>query len=288
LWVNCWYCLVGVGQPRAAAGRSGMALGTQKWCDSCVRDGPLELAGLVSHQDALKGSVAMRKAAIAALATLAASTAFTAQAMLFAPPAQAACTTTIAVGNVFVSSTKTENVVGKWTKQCTATTASWNMQGGPAYGHYAGGWNFSSGTTTTTAYFDPTIDPLGAYEAMPAGAYDPGFNAIPQNTVYFSVRLASNVVVSGHRSGNYVFVRAYVKRFSTSMDSGLGGWEAWPDRQVTFASWHGGWKPAGSKWTISTGFTRYLKLYAPSKRSFRASVKATSIIWGDTSKAFRS
>jgi hypothetical protein len=241
----------------------------------------------------MKGLATVRNRIFVALG-LASSAILAVPSVLLAPAAQASgrggqpCTTTIQVANVFVNTTKTIDVVGKWTTQCTAIAADWSMQGGPSYGQYVGGWNFTAGTTTTDAYYNPTIDPLGSYEVLPAGAHDPGFNSVPQNTAYFSVKLSSTVTVSGHRSRGYVIIRAYVKRFSTSADSGLGGWTAWTNQPVKFSAFHNGWKSAGTKWTTSTGFTKYVKIYAPTKRSFRAFVAATGTVWGDTSKAFKS
>jgi hypothetical protein len=235
----------------------------------------------------------VRKSIIAALGLVSAAT-FAVPSSLIAPAAQAAgpaggtCTTTISVANVYVNTTKTLDVVGKWTALCTATIADWGMQGGPSYGQYVGGWNFKAGTTTIDAYYNPTLDPLGSYEALPMGAYDPSFDQVPQNTLYFSVKLSSTVTLSGYRTRGYVFVRALVKRFSTSANSGLGGFESWTNQPVKFSDFHNGWVPAGTKWTTSTGYTKYVKIYAPTKRSFRATVAATGTVWGDTSKAFRS
>jgi len=231
----------------------------------------------------------VRKPVIAALTTLAASAALALPVLAGAPAADATstCTSTIAVADVYVSSTSTVKVPGKWTDECTAIFASWNMQGGPGFGHYAGGWNFSTTSTSADSYYDPAIDPLGKYEAMPAGAQDDNGDDVAQGTIYFEIRLSSKVVVSGYRSGPNVFVRALVTRFSPSANSGQGGWVAWPDRQVMFASFSQGWQQAGSRWTTKTGYTRYLKISAPSKRSFRATVAGSGTVWSSTSKAFR-
>ncbi len=228
----------------------------------------------------------MRKIALAVLV----ASAIAVPATVLAPVAQASgtCTSTISVANVYVHSTMTAKVPGTWTTKCTAIFASWNMQGGPGYGHYAGSWNFSSGTINQDSYYDPEIDPLGKYQASPAGAQDSDGDDVAQGTVYFEIRLSSKVTISGYRAGHYVFVRADVTRFSTSVHSGQGGWVSWTDQPVTFTSWANGWQSAGTRWSTSTGLTKYLKIYAPTRRSFRAAVSTGSTIWGSMSKAFRS
>jgi hypothetical protein len=82
--------------------------------------------------------------------------------------------------------------------------------------------------------------------------------------------------VSGYRSGHYVYVRAHVTRFNRNLDFGLGGWQNSAGRNVQFSEYIHGWRLAGSKSTGSNGWTAYLRIYAPTRRSFRAYVSATT------------
>jgi hypothetical protein len=204
---------------------------------------------------------------------------------LSASAAHAACTATIKVANVSVTSVSPYNVKG--TANSCAATASWDMDGGSGYSQTVGGWYFH-GNSTDYSYFYPGASPLGAYKAAGTGAYDSNFNPLPQADSYFSIKLGSRITIRAYRSGSYVYVRAHVTRFSPSLNYGLGGWQRSIYRRVTFYDYrNGGWHADGTKYTNRWGTTVYLRIYAPSRRSFRAHVSQTATIWGHMSASVR-
>lgn len=226
----------------------------------------------------------LRYRLIAALA----ATAVLAGTLLGTTSAQASCTVSIKAPNVHVSSTTLYSVKATLTNACGAVDASWDMDHGT---QVIGGWLFWNGGSplrsgqTETAYYVPGFSPLGTYHAEATGAQDANSNSIPQNTYRFYVKLSSRISISGYRSGRRVYVRAHITRFSTSANYGLGGWVNSRDRRVGFYYYRSGWHWVATRYTGRNGYTGYVRIYAPTHRSFRAHVNPTSTAWDRTSKS---
>lgn len=199
--------------------------------------------------------------------------------------ALASCTATIRVSNISITSSNVYNVKG--TMNSCAASATWDMDGGGGYSQTVDGWVFD-GAHTDYAYFYPGINPLGSYEAAGTGAFDSNFNPLPQANTYFAIKLGSRIIISGYRSGSYVYVRAYVTRFNPNVNFGLGGWVVSTGRYVSFYDHRtGGWHLDGHLATGRNGFTAYLRIHAPGQQYFRAHVNPTGSIWGATSGSVR-
>jgi hypothetical protein len=190
----------------------------------------------------------------------------------------------ISVSNIGISSTNTYAVKGTLTS-CGATTAFWDMDGGPGYEQNVSGWGFD-GSTTAYAYYYPDLNqPLGNYKAAGTGAWDSQYTPVPQNTAYFAIKLDSSTRIYGYRSGDDVYVHAYVGRYNPSLNYGSGGWQPSEGRSVTFYNWHNTWNKSGSARTGSNGWTPYVKIYATTGRSFRAYAGYTWNMWGNQSSS---
>ena len=198
------------------------------------------------------------------------------------------CTVSITVPNVHVVSSLTYSVRARLTQDCGAVSASWDMNQGQqqasSWWLWNGGNSLKSGQTDV-AYYYPGTQPLGAYRATPTGASDTNYYTVPQNTFGFSIKVDSRIAVSGYRSGKNVYVRARVTRFNPRANYGLGSWVNSPGRAVGFYQNRSGWRRVGARVTGRNGYTSYLKIKTPSRRTFRATVSSTPTIWDRTSAA---
>ena len=203
--------------------------------------------------------------------------------------AQASCTVSIAVANVHIASSSTYVVPGTLTKACWAITASWDMQQGAklisSWLLWNGGSTPLSEGQSDKAYFYPSVDPLGTYQASPSSADDTNYDALPQNSYQFSIKVNSRISISGYRSAKYVFVRARVTQFNLNANFGLGSWTNPQGRSVVFYQNRSGWHRIGARTTGKNGYTAYLKILSPARRSYRATVSQTPTIWDQTSAA---
>lgn len=191
---------------------------------------------------------------------------------------QASCKVSIRVPNLGIYSTRTYSVKATWTR-CGASGASWHMKRG---NEFLGFWSFPP--SPQYEFYWPGYEPLGRFSAMPTGAHDSNYNSVPQNGSTFYIKLNSRVGFSGYRSGRNVFVRARVIRYNPNRDWGTGGWQNSVSRRVGFYDKVGGrWRWRGARYTGGNGYTRYLRLGAPTRRQFRAIVRPTSTLWGRNS-----
>lgn len=194
--------------------------------------------------------------------------------------AQASCRVTIQVPNIGINSTRSYAIKGTWTR-CGASGASWDMKRG---NEWFGAWWFPP--SPQYEYYWPGYDPQGKFSATPTGAYDGNYRYLPQNSKTFYIKLNSRVAFSGYRSGRNVFVRARVTRYNPKKNWGAGAWQNSVNRRVVFYDKAGGrWRWRGGRYTGGNGYTRYLRLGAPTRRQFRATVQQTATLWGRTSNA---
>ena len=137
--------------------------------------------------------------------------------------AQTSCTVSIAVANVHVASNSTYVVPGTLTQACGAVSASWDMQQGArlisSWFLWNGGSTPLSEGQSDKAYFFPSTNPLGTYQASPNSADDTNYDAIPQNSYQFSIKVNSRISISGYRSPKNVYVRARVSQFNLNANS---------------------------------------------------------------------
>ena len=203
--------------------------------------------------------------------------------------AQASCTVSIAVANVHVASSSLYVVPGTLTRACGAVSASWDMQQGArlisSWLIWNGGSTPLSEGRSDKAYFFPHSDPLGTYRASPSSADDTNYDALPQNSYQFSIKVNSRISISGHRSAKNVYVRARVTQFNLNANFGLGSWTNSRGRSVVFYQYRSGWKRVGAKATGKGGYTAYVKVLSPARRSYRATVSSTPTIWDQASPA---
>lgn len=203
--------------------------------------------------------------------------------------AQASCTVSIAVANVHVASTSVYVVPGTLTQACGAVSASWDMVQGArlisSWFLWNGGSTPLSKGQSDKAYFYPGSSPLGTYRASPNSADDTNYDALPQNSYQFSVKVNSRISISGYRSAKNVFVRARVTQFNLNANFGLGSWTNSRGRGVVFYQNRSGWKRVGVRTTGKNGYTAYVKVRSPARRSYRATVTSTPTIWDQTSTA---
>ena len=203
--------------------------------------------------------------------------------------AQASCTVSIAVANVHVASSSTYVVPGTLTHACGAISASWDMLQGAqlisSWFLWSGGSTPLSEGQSDKAYFYPSTEPLGTYQASPNSADDTNYDALPQNSYQFSIKVNSRISISGYRSAKNVYVRARVTQFNPNANFGLGSWTNSQGRSVDFYQNRSGWKRVGAKTTGKNGYTAYLKVLSPARRSYRATVSPTPTIWDQTSTA---
>ena len=205
------------------------------------------------------------------------------------PVAQASCTVSIAVANVHVASSSIYVVPGTLTQACGAVSASWDMLQGA---RLISSWFFWNGSSTPLsegqsdkAHFFPGTAPLGTYRASPTSADDTNYDALPQNSYQFSIKVNSRISISGHRSAKNVYVRARVTQFNLNANFGPGSWTNSKGRSVVFYQYRSGWKRVGAKTTGKNGYTAYLKVLSPVRPSYRATVSPTPTIWAQTSPA---
>lgn len=130
--------------------------------------------------------------------------------------------------------------------------------------------------------FDPWTFPLGV--TYRAGWFD-GTTAsgdpVQFATTDFTVKLSTRDVTSGYRSGNYVYIRSHATRYNYKTDT----WVASADRSVTFFRYHNSvWQAKGTATTSAKGYTPYVKIWAPTKTTFRSQVSQTPKMWNATSK----
>ncbi len=201
--------------------------------------------------------------------------------------AQTSCTVSIAVANVHVASNSTYVVPGTLTQGCGAVSASWDMQQGArlisSWFLWNGGSTPLSEGQSDKANFFPSTNPLGTYQASPNSADDTNYDALPQNSYQFSIKVNSRISISGYRSPKNVYVRARVTQFNLNTNFGLGSWTNSRGRSVVFYQYRGGWERVGAKPTGKDGYTAYLKVRSPARRSYRAIVSPTATIWDQTS-----
>lgn len=194
--------------------------------------------------------------------------------------AQASCRVSIHVPSIGIYSTRSYSVKATWTR-CDASDAWWDMKRG---NEWLGSWWFPP--SPQYEYYWPGYDPLGKISATPRNAYDSNYKRLPQNTGTFYVKLNSRITFSSYRSGRNVFVRALVRRFNPNKNWGTGGWQNSVSRRVVFYDKVGGrWRSRGGRYTSGNGYTRYLRLGAPTRRPFRAAVQQTPTLWGRASNA---
>lgn len=203
--------------------------------------------------------------------------------------AQASCTASIAVANVHIASGSIYVVPGRLTQACGAVSASWDMQQGV---RLISSWFFWNGGSTPLsegqsdkANFFPHSDPLGTYLASPSSADDANYDALPQNSYRFSIKVNSRISISGYRAAKNVYVRARVTRFNLNANFGLGSWTNSQGRSVVFYQYRSGWTRVGAKTTGKGGYTAYVKVLSPARRSYRATVSPTPTIWDQASSA---
>jgi hypothetical protein len=133
------------------------------------------------------------------------------------------------------------------------------------------------------AYFFPSANPLGTYRASPSSADDSNYEALPQNSYQFSIKVNSRISISGYRSAKNVYVRARVTQFNLKANFGVGSWTNSQGRSVVFYQNRSGWKRVGARTTGKNGYTAYVKVLSPARRSYRATVSPTATIWDQTS-----
>jgi len=150
---------------------------------------------------------------------------------------------------------------------------------------WSGGSTPLSEGQSDKAYFYPSTEPLGTYQASPNSADDTNYDALPQNSYQFSIKVNSRISISGYRSAKNVYVRARVTQFNPNANFGLGSWTNSQGRSVDFYQNRSGWKRVGAKTTGKNGYTAYLKVLSPARRSYRATVSPTPTIWDQTSTA---
>jgi len=164
-------------------------------------------------------------------------------------------------------------------QSCGAIEADWNIVAADSYDH--GGVYWPGGLSTD--YYADSFDVgghLGKYYLYPAGAYDSNYNDVPQATETFYIKLSSHAYIRGYRSGNWVYAHAYVSRYNPNANYGSGGYTPSAGRYVAFWDWHSGaWHNPGHKYTGSNGWTGYLKIWAPTQRSFYVNARQTSTRW---------
>jgi hypothetical protein len=88
-------------------------------------------------------------------------------------------------------------------------------------------------------------------------------------------------VLSGYRSGSYVYLRAYETRYNPD----VSGFVAASAGTITFwgRTAPGAWWKAGTFGTYANGWTRTVKLFSPNAHYFRVTVTETTWRWGTTS-----
>jgi hypothetical protein len=165
---------------------------------------------------------------------------------------------------------------------CNTVDAAWEVVG--PYNWDDGSLFYPGGLSMTYyAWFEGSH--LGQYTLVALGAFDSSNNPLPQASETFYVRFASGVVFSGYRTGSYVHVRAYVRRYQRNLNYGAGGWQQSVGRSVTFQqSWNGGWQNKATRTTGTDGWTGYVTLAAGAHHYYRAKVAATSTL-GDAVSA---
>jgi hypothetical protein len=161
-----------------------------------------------------------------------------------------------------------------------ANWAAWKIVAADGYDH--GGVIYPDAMSTD--YYADSFDVgghLGKYYLRPDGAYDSNSNPIPQATETFYIKLSSHAYAHGYRSGNWVYVWAYVSRYNPAANYGSGGYTKSTNRKVTFWDWYSGaWHNAGYKYTGSNGYTPAFKIWAPTHRSFKVHAEQTYTRWG--------
>lgn len=220
---------------------------------------------------------------------LAALSVATGTAMLTLVPAGAAqaaggCTARISVPNVSV--TQSSPGMFRWVQAslvqgCGASSAQWDAYyNTPSTSNKEGSWDF--GQNRVASWPLPFgSGPIGTYEALPAGAVGDGGTPVPQATTYFAIKFGSRTRIGGYRSGNWVNVRAHASRFNWSRNGGYGAWQQSAGRSVNFYDWRNGrWFRDQNQITGPNGWTPYLRIYAPTQRSFHAHASQTPSFWG--------
>lgn len=226
------------------------------------------------------------------LTTVALSAVLGGSAIAAMPAAQAAssCTTSIHIPRkVAINSDNSHNVTGTLTRSCGALDASWDLA---HHGSVADSWLFFSTSglpngAKAAAYYYPSLDPLGSYRAIPTGASDTNGNYLPQNSPRTHIKLVTRATLRGNRHGKYVWIRAYVRRFNPAAHYGTGGWTPSGGRRVWFKEYVSGWKGCGHANTGKNGLTRWVKVYAPTRRSFKAQVSQTWNMWNRWTPSIR-
>jgi hypothetical protein len=131
---------------------------------------------------------------------------------------------------------------------CTAagmSSAEWDVM--PSnFGDY---FIFQSGTISDHYTFYSSIDQVGVLQAKAGGAStDTGFNDIPQNQPYFSVKYGSWVYVQSSRSGRAVYINALVHQWSDFDLAGGVGRTVYLQRYLK-----GAWQNIAVRTTNSSG-----------------------------------
>jgi hypothetical protein len=194
------------------------------------------------------------------------------------------CPAEISVPNVSITQSSPgmfDWVQGHLARACDASDAKWDAYYDPPSGgaQKVGAWDFPQVSTASWG-FALGSGPLGSYTARPAGAADADGNPVAQAATHFAIKLGSRVYLGGYRSGSYVYVHAHVLRFNWSLTGGYGAWQRSAGRTVSFYDRRSGeWFYDSSLTTGPHGWTGYLRIYAPSQRSFGAHVLQTATVW---------